>query len=62
LLGNGFTIELDPSAHAALEALPGFTGEVLTEMKGLGLAGAGRVGTYRSPTLAPAIGDSAVAS
>jgi len=62
LLGNGFAIELDPSAHAALEALPGLTGEALTELNGLGLTGAGRVGTYRSPTLAPAIGDSAVAS
>jgi pyridinium-3,5-biscarboxylic acid mononucleotide sulfurtransferase len=62
LLGDGFRVELDTSAHAALETLPGLTAEVLTEMNGLGLAGAGRVGTYRSPTLAPAIGDSAVAS
>jgi pyridinium-3,5-biscarboxylic acid mononucleotide sulfurtransferase len=62
LLGNGFAVELDGSAHAALETSPGLTAEVLTEMNGLGLAGAGRVGTYRSPTLAPAIGDSAVAS
>jgi uncharacterized protein len=59
LLGNGFRVELDPSAHAALETLPGLTGEVLTDLNGLGLTGAGRVGTYRSPTLAPAIGDSA---
>ena len=62
LLGNGFRVELDPSAHVALEASPGLTAEVLTEMKDLGLTGAGRIGTYRTPTLAPAIGDSAVAS
>ena len=62
LLGDGFRVELDPSAHAALATLPGLTAEVLTEMNRLGLAGAGRVGTYRSPTIAPAIGDSAVAS
>jgi uncharacterized protein len=62
LLGDGFRVELDPSAHAALETLPGLTAEVLTEMNGLGLTGAGRVVTYRSPTLAPAIGDNAVAS
>jgi pyridinium-3,5-biscarboxylic acid mononucleotide sulfurtransferase len=62
LLGNGFRIELDPSAHAELEASPGLTAEVLTEMNDLGLTGAGRIATYRSPTLAPAIGDSAVAS
>jgi pyridinium-3,5-biscarboxylic acid mononucleotide sulfurtransferase len=62
LLGNGFAVELDPSAQAALETLSGLTAEVLTEMKGLGLTGAGRVVTYRSPVLAPAVGDSAVAS
>lgn len=62
LLGDGFRVELDRSAHAELETLPGLIGEVLTEMNGLGLTGAGRVGTYRSPTLAPAIGDSADAS
>ena len=62
LLGNGFRVELDPSAHAALEASPGLTAEVLIEMKHLGLTGAGRIATYRSPTLAPATGDSAVAS
>jgi pyridinium-3,5-biscarboxylic acid mononucleotide sulfurtransferase len=62
LLGNGFRVELDPSAHAALEASPGLTAEVLTEMKDLGLTGAGRIGTYRAPTLAPAIGDTAAAS
>ncbi|MBE1552804.1 uncharacterized protein GGC64_006891 [Mycobacterium sp. OAS707] len=62
LLGNGFRVELDSSAHAALEASPALTAEVLTEMKHLGLAGAGRIATYRSPTLAPAVGDSAVAS
>jgi len=62
LLGNGFRVELDPSAHAALEASPGLTAEVLTELNGLGLTGAGRITTYRSPTLAPAIGDTAVAS
>jgi pyridinium-3,5-biscarboxylic acid mononucleotide sulfurtransferase len=62
LLGNGFRVELDPSAHAALEASPRLTAEVLTEMKDLGLTGAGRIGTYRSPTLAPATGDTAAAS
>jgi uncharacterized protein len=62
LLGNGFRVELDPPAHAALEALPGLTGDVLTELNGLGLIGAGQIGTYRAPMLAPAIGDSAVAS
>jgi pyridinium-3,5-biscarboxylic acid mononucleotide sulfurtransferase len=62
LLGNGFAVELDGSAHAALERSPGLTAEVLTEMNGLGLTGAGRVATYRSPRLAPAIGDNVVAS
>ena len=62
LLGNGFRVELDPSAHAALEASPRLTAEVLTEMKDLGLTGAGRIGTYRSPALAPATGDTAAAS
>jgi uncharacterized protein len=62
LLGNGFRVELDPSAHAALEASPRLTAEVLTDMKDLGLTGAGQIGTYRSPTLAPAAGDTAVAS
>jgi uncharacterized protein len=62
LLGNGFRVELDPSAHAALEASPGLTAEVLTELNGLGLTGAGRIGTYSSPALAPAISDSAQAS
>jgi len=62
LLGNGFAVELDGSAHAALETSPGLAAEVLTEMNGLGLTGAGRLVTYRSPTLAPAIGDNAVAS
>jgi len=59
LLGDGFRVELDPSAHAALATLPGLTAEVVTEMSGLGLTGAGRVGTYRSPAHAPAIGDTA---
>ena len=62
LLGDGFQVELDGSARAALEMLPGLATEVLAEMTRLGLAGAGRVGTYRSPALAPAIGDNAVAS
>ncbi len=62
LLGSGFAVEVDPSAHAALEASPGLAAEVLTELNGLGLTGAGRVGRYRSPVLAPAIGDSADAS
>jgi uncharacterized protein len=62
LLGNGFRVELDPSAHAAVEGSPGLSAEVLTELNSLGLTGAGRVGTYRSPTLAPAIGDTAAAS
>ena len=42
LLGNGFAVELDRLAHAALETLPGLTAEVVTEMSGLGLTGAGR--------------------
>jgi uncharacterized protein len=62
LLGNGFAVELDDLAHAALEALPGLTAEVLIELNGIGLTGAGRVRTYRAPALAPATGDSAVAS
>jgi uncharacterized protein len=62
LLGNGFAVELDHMAHAAFEASPGLTAEVLIELNGIGLTGAGRVGTYRSPALAPVTGDSAVAS
>ncbi|MDT5149263.1 MAG: pyridinium-3,5-biscarboxylic acid mononucleotide sulfurtransferase [Mycobacterium sp.] len=62
LLGDGFAIELDRTTHAAMEMLPGFTAEVLAALNGLGLTGAGRVGTYRSPTLAPPIGDTAVTS
>jgi len=62
LLGNGFRVELDESAHAALKALPGLAGKVLAELNGLGLKGAGRVGAYCAPRLAPAIGDSAEAS
>jgi len=62
LAGNGFTVALDRSARAALEALPGLAAEVLAELNGLGLTGAGRVVTYRSPALTPAIGDNAVAS
>lgn len=58
LLGNGFCVELDASAHATLEASPGLTAEVLTEIKGIGLTGAGRIGIYRSP----ALGDTAAAS
>jgi pyridinium-3,5-biscarboxylic acid mononucleotide sulfurtransferase len=62
LLGRGFAVELDPSACTALEKSPGLAAEVLTELNGLGLTGAGRVGTYSSPALAPAISDSARAS
>jgi len=62
LLGKEFAIELDPSARTALERSPGLTADVLTELNGLGLTGAGRVGTYSSPALAPAISDSARAS
>lgn len=62
LLGNGFTVELDDSAYALLDSMPELTAEVLLELTGLGLTGAGRVGTYRSPALAPNIGDSAAAS
>ncbi|MCV7152759.1 ATP-dependent sacrificial sulfur transferase LarE [Mycolicibacterium pyrenivorans] len=62
LLGNGFAVELDRSAHAALETSPGLAAEVLTELNGLGLTGAGRIVTYRSPALTPAIGDNAVSS
>lgn len=62
LLGNGFAVELDRSAHAALETLPGLTADILTELNGLGLTGTGRTVTYRSPALGPDIGDNAVAS
>jgi pyridinium-3,5-biscarboxylic acid mononucleotide sulfurtransferase len=62
LSGNGYSVELDRSTHSAIEMLPGFTTELLAVLKGLGLTGAGRVGTYRSPILAPVIGDTAAAS
>jgi uncharacterized protein len=57
LLGNGFRVELDRSAHAALKTEPRLTEEVLTRLGDLGLTGPGRVGTYHSPALgAPAPG------
>ncbi|HEY9264454.1 MAG TPA: ATP-dependent sacrificial sulfur transferase LarE [Mycobacterium sp.] len=62
LLGNGFAVELDQSAHADLEAIPGLAAAILTELNGLGLTGAGWLATYRSPTLMPDTGDNAVAS
>ncbi len=51
LLGDGFRVELDRCAHAALETRPGLTGEVITALGDLGLTGPGRVWTYRSPAL-----------
>ena len=62
LLGKGFAIELDRAAHAEVELLPGLRAEVLTVLNGLGLAGAGRWTTYRTPAVAPGIGDTAAAS
>ena len=62
LLGNGFTVELDHATHAEAATLPGFTAEVLDALNGLGLTGAGRVGTYRAPVLTPAVGDTAASS
>jgi uncharacterized protein len=62
LLGNGFAVELDGVAHAAVHARPGLAAELTAELSRLGLTGAGRVGTYRAPTLVPDIGDTAAAS
>lgn len=53
LLGDGFRVELDRSAHTALQLRPGLAGEVLTALGDLGLAGPGQVCTYRSPLLTP---------
>lgn len=49
LLGRGFRVELDQSAHAALLALPELVDEVLAALDDLGLTGQGRVATYRPP-------------
>jgi uncharacterized protein len=62
LLGKGFAIELDRAAHAEVEMLPGLRAEVLAALNGLGLAGAGRWTTYRSPAVVPGAGDTAAAS
>lgn len=51
LLGDGFRVELDRSAHAALQARPGLSGQVLTALGALGLTGPGQVWTYHSPVM-----------
>jgi uncharacterized protein len=53
LLGQGFRVELDRSAHAALEARPGLGSDVLIMLGDLGLTGAGHISTYRAPVLTP---------
>lgn len=57
LLGDGFRVELDRAAHAALGAEPGRTRDILTVLSDLGLTGPGQVSVYRSPPLAPAAQD-----
>jgi uncharacterized protein len=53
LLGQGFRVELDQSAHAALAARPGLGGDVLIMLGDLGLTGPGHLSTYRVPALTP---------
>ena len=53
LLGDGFRVDLDRSALAALETRPGLAADVLTALGNLGLIGPGHVRAYRSPSLAP---------
>jgi uncharacterized protein len=52
LLAEGVRIELDQSAHAALEAVPGLVADVLTALGDLGLTGPGQVAAYRPPAIA----------
>jgi pyridinium-3,5-biscarboxylic acid mononucleotide sulfurtransferase len=59
LLGDGFRVELDRPAHAALGMRPGLTEDVLSALDDLGLTGPGQVSTYRSPALAPALSGTA---
>jgi pyridinium-3,5-biscarboxylic acid mononucleotide sulfurtransferase len=49
LLGDGFRVELDRPAHAALETRPGLAGDLLTTLGDLGLTGPGQLSTYRPP-------------
>jgi uncharacterized protein len=49
LLGQGFRVELDASAHTALAAAPGLAGDLLAALGELGLTGPGQVSTYRPP-------------
>lgn len=53
LLGRGFRVELDESAHAAVVARSGLAGTLLAELGDLGLAGPGEVSAYCAPPLAP---------
>jgi uncharacterized protein len=53
LLGEGFRVELDPPARAAVDARPGLAGAVLAALGELGLTGPGAVAAYRAPALAP---------
>jgi pyridinium-3,5-biscarboxylic acid mononucleotide sulfurtransferase len=53
LLGQGFRVELDRSAHAALEARPRLARAVLTALSDLGLTGTGQLSRYRAPALHP---------
>jgi pyridinium-3,5-biscarboxylic acid mononucleotide sulfurtransferase len=55
LLGLGFRVELDGSAHAALQARPELAAAVLAALGELGIAGPGQVSTYRAPELAPPV-------
>ncbi len=53
LLGDGFRVDLDRSALAALESRPGLAANVLAALGDLGLIGPGHVRAYRAPALAP---------
>jgi uncharacterized protein len=51
LLGDGFRVELDPSAYAAVEARPELAGDLLAALGVLGVTGSGRLSGYRPPVL-----------
>jgi uncharacterized protein len=53
LLGEGFRVELDPAASAAVAARPGLGEAVLAALDDVGLTGLGEVSVYRAPALAP---------